>query len=262
MEMTDNKKTKDIEELRANIFLIPSERPGSHVYVIKGSSKNVLIDTGLPSNFSRLNHALAKIGLSCDDIHLILLTHEHLDHAGAAHHFLGTAVVAAHYLAANKIAMSDDFVLMNKYFDLTARAFRPDLWLSGDTVIDVGEYRLKTIHTPGHCSGCMCLYEMNEGLLFTGDTILAGGVLSGIYTSGNISDQIDSLNRLRDLRITELYPGHGNISGAPMEDIESALAKSRSLLEDTKLLFETLNTKETYRRLLSSARNHPRSGDK
>lgn len=34
-------------ELRRGIFQFPAEKPGSHVYLIKGSSKNVLIDTGL-----------------------------------------------------------------------------------------------------------------------------------------------------------------------------------------------------------------------
>jgi glyoxylase-like metal-dependent hydrolase (beta-lactamase superfamily II) len=73
---------------------------------------------------------------------------------------------------------------MNKYFNLPARVFSPDLWLDGNNLLDLGNYRLQTIHTPGHCSGCLSLYEPDQRLLFTGDTLLAGGIFSGVLTSG------------------------------------------------------------------------------
>jgi glyoxylase-like metal-dependent hydrolase (beta-lactamase superfamily II) len=55
--------------------------------------------------------------LGFQDIQIIILTHEHLDHLGAAAHFSGSALIAAHRLAAHKISIGDEFVLSNKYFD-------------------------------------------------------------------------------------------------------------------------------------------------
>ncbi|HQN20104.1 MAG TPA: MBL fold metallo-hydrolase, partial [Syntrophobacteraceae bacterium] len=200
---------------------------------------------------------LSVVGLGPHHIHTIILTHEHFDHIGAVPYFFDTAVVAAHGLAANKIELQDEFVMMSKYLDHSRKTFHVDIWLQADTVLDLGNYRIRVLHTPGHCSGCLCLYEMHERLLFTGDTVLAGGILSGILGSGNISDYISSLVRLNTLRVKELYPGHGRISLNPHDDLEKALQAAQSLLEDTKILFETLDTESTYEQYFADLRKFP-----
>lgn len=230
-------------ELRPGIFQFPAEKPGSHVYLIKGTSKNVLIDTGMAANFSVLEASLLELGLRAADIHFIILTHEHFDHIGATSFFFKTAVVAAHRLAANKIELQDEFVTMMKSMDTASVPFHADIWLEHDTTIDLGNYRLRTIHSPGHTSGCICLYETNERLLFTGDTVFAGGTLSGIFSSGSISDYMNSLERLSSLRVDQFYPGHGRLSDSPEEDIRRGLEHARALFEDTKTLFEALTKK-------------------
>ncbi|MGA2466007.1 MAG: MBL fold metallo-hydrolase [Thermodesulfobacteriota bacterium] len=255
--MTDPKGKKKIVELRPNIFQIRAERPGSHVYLIKGSVKNVLIDTGAATNFPYLKERLSKVGLQPKDIHLIILTHEHFDHIGATAFFFETAVIAAHRLAANKIQLQDEFVMMGKYYDMPTIPFHADIWLEGETMVELGNYRLRVIHTPGHCSGCICLYEPDHRLLFTGDTVLGGGLLSGIFSSGNVSDYLNSVQRLSNLRIEEFYPGHGRISTTPQDDLQKALEDSRAMLDDSKILFEALDTKATFQRLFSSIRKFP-----
>jgi hydroxyacylglutathione hydrolase len=173
--VTAPQEKRNIVELRPNIYQIFAEKPSSHIYLLKGEAKNVLIDTGMAAHFPVLKERLAEVGPRPGDIHLIILSHEHFDHIGATAFFFETAVVAAHRLAANKIQMQDEFVMMKKYFDLPAKAFHADIWLEGDTMIELGNYRLRTIHTPGHCSGCISLYEPHHRLLFTGDTVFAGG---------------------------------------------------------------------------------------
>lgn len=257
--MANKKKDSKILELQPDLYLIPSKGVGSHVYLIKGTVKNILIDTGLPANFENLKESLSDVGLRPDDIDLIVLTHEHWDHVGAASFFIETSLIAAHHLAANKIMIGDEFVLMNKYFDQHSKAFCPDIWLYENTMIDLGNYKLNIIHTPGHCSGCICLHEPEKEILFTGDTIMAGGVLSGIYTSGSIADYTDSLNRLKALKVTRIYPSHGKTSNNPRQDLNKALERSLHLMNESQILFDTLDTKQIYKRLLSSARNYPNS---
>jgi glyoxylase-like metal-dependent hydrolase (beta-lactamase superfamily II) len=233
-----------IVELKPGIYQIRADRPSSHVYLIKGSKKNVLIDTGTAAHFSILEGALASVGLTPGDIHLIILTHEHFDHIGSTPFFCKTAIIAAHKLAANKIELEDEFVILNKYYDIPMNSFGADIWLDGEILFDLGDYRLAMIYTPGHCSGCICLYEPLHKILFTGDTVLAGGVLSGILGSGNISDYINSLGRLRALQVNELYPGHGGISKNPQEDINKAYENARALMAESKILFELVDTKK------------------
>jgi len=173
---TDERKTK-IVELRPGIYQFRVERPGSHVYLIRGQVKNVLIDAGTAYNFENLRDCLAELGLEPGQIHLVVLTHEHFDHIGASPFFYDTA---AHRLAANKIQLQDEFVMMSKYFDRLAKPFQVDICLEGETIIELGNYRLTVLHTPGHTSGCICLYEPDHKLLFTGDTVLSEGILSGV----------------------------------------------------------------------------------
>ena len=52
------------------------------------------------------------------------------------------------------------------------------------------------IHTPGHTSGSICVYEPEKKFIFTGDTLFAGGALPVIAESGSTGDYINSLKSL------------------------------------------------------------------
>ena len=70
--------------------------------------------------------------------------------------------MAARRLAANKIELQNEFVTIMEYCHTSSKPFRADVWLEDGTVIDLGDYRLHTVHTPGHASGCIHLYERRE----------------------------------------------------------------------------------------------------
>jgi hydroxyacylglutathione hydrolase len=234
-----------IVELIAGIYQFAGKKPGSHVYLIQGRDKNVLIDTGVSSNLRNLVKCLKHLGMQARDINLVILTHEHFDHIGAAAFFFKTAIIAAHRLAANKIELQDEFVTLTRYHDAASKPFYAHLWLEDDALIALGNYELRVIHTPGHTSGCICVYEPNERLLFSGDTVFAKGTLSEIATSGNISDYVDSLQRLNTLRIDRMCPGHGRISYAPEQDMKQAVIYAHTLMEDSKVLFEAIRPKKS-----------------
>ena len=225
-------------ELAPKIHQIRGEKPASHVYLIQGDTKNVLIDTGVATKFSVLKSRLIELGLRARDINLIILTHEHYDHTGATAFFHRTAVVAAHRLAANKLELQDEFVTYSKYRGQPTKPFWVDIWLEDDSIIDLGNYELQVIHTPGHTSGCICLYEPKTGFLFTGDTIFAGGTLSEIAVSGNVSDYVNSVRRLSHLKVKRLFPGHGRLSDTPDEDLPQAIMYAQTMLNDSKTFFE------------------------
>lgn len=252
--MSEKTKKARIIELKPNIYLVLGVKPSSHVYLIKGLERNLLIDSGMVDNFDNLKTCLAEVGLGIDDIDLVILTHEHFDHIGATTLFYDKVMVAAHHYAANKIQLQDEFVLMNKYFQENSKPIRADIWLEDGTVIDLGNYKLKVIHTPGHCSGSICLYEAEHKILFTGDTVLAGGIFSEICPSGSISDYLNSLQNLKALNIEAMYPGHGRISTSPGEDMALVVERAQTLMEESKILFETLDTKNTFDQLFFALR--------
>ena len=224
------------------------------MYLIKGGTKNALIDTGLTADSPRLASQLQRLGLSVKDIHFVILTHEHFDHIEAIT-FFDTAVIAAHALAANKIELQDEFVTF-----ATLNKYRTHLWLEDRVLVDLGNYKLQVIHTPGHTSGCICIYELKEKVLFSGDTVFAGGLLSEIVGSGNISDYVTSLQRLSNLKVEALYPGHGLLSSTPEEDIHRGMEYARTVMEESKLLFGALRGSESRAKILKRVEKAPFSG--
>jgi hydroxyacylglutathione hydrolase len=219
----------EVTELQPGIFQIRGLNGSSHSYVIKGYYKNVMIDSGSDQNFPVLERGLFRIGLKVREIDLVINSHEHCDHIGANRYFHESAMIAAYRLAASKMISGDYYVTMYKGNDLNEIPMRVHLWLENMTRIDLGNYSLRIFHT----SGCISIIETTQGLLFSADSVFAGGTLSYIAESGSIGDYIDSLTRLRCFGLQALYPGHGRTSETPIEDIDSAIANAQKLLESS-----------------------------
>ncbi len=242
-----------------DVWQLRSRSRSCNSYLFKGRDRTILIDAGLNSGFDALASCLTSIGAPPAAIDTIVLTHEHFDHIAAVPRFAGCKVVAAHRLAAHKISNGDDFAILRGAFGETATDFAIEMTLEEGDIIDTGSHRLRVLHTPGHSSGGISLLEEEQGLLVTGDTVLAGGYLGGVFGSGNISDMIDSLETLGALKARLHLPGHGPISTAPAKDITRALALSRQLLSETRVLFETLNAQESTNKIILSLRDLNRS---
>ena len=228
MEVNQN---DGVTELRTGIFQLRGLNGSSHSYVIKGDSMNVMIDTGSDQNFPVLQRGLQKIGLKVRDINLIINSHEHCDHIGANRYFQESSMIAAYRLAASKMISGDYYVTMYKGNDLNEPPLRVHLWLENMTRIDLGNYSLRVFHTPGHTSGCISIIETTCGLLFSADSVFAGGTLSYIAESGSLGDYLDSLARLRCFDLRAMYPGHGKISTTPIADIDRAAINAQKVLD-------------------------------
>ncbi len=226
--------TKDdrIVELHPDIFWLKGEDTSSHSYLLRGNYKNVLIDSGVDKNFSGLQKSLFNLGIKVRDIDIVINTHEHFDHIGANRYFQDYALIAAHRFAATKITAEDRYVTMYQSGDLNNPSMKVHLWLESKSRFDLGNYSLNIIHTPGHTSGSICIYEPALRILFTGDTVFAGGTLSYIGESGSVGDYIDSISLLATRKINEIYPGHGAISKIPEKDMKEAIVNAKALLRD------------------------------
>lgn len=216
-----------MDELEENLFIIYGQKPSAHTYLIKGLYKNVLIDTGTKGNFQRLVQAITKIGLKVSDIHMVICTHEHYDHIGGIGFFYETAMIAADRFAATKIELHDEYVIHAAIHDEELIRTRINIWLENRNLFDFGNYKLKVLHTPGHTSGCICLYEPFKRLMFTGDTVFTGGVISKISDSGSFGDYINSLERLNTYKVNRIFPGHGAICENPEESLTESIRNAK-----------------------------------
>jgi len=242
-------------EAAPDVYQIRFKNRAANAYLVRGTSRTILIDVGLSSNHPHLLTCMAHVGVTPEDIDMVVLSHEHLDHIGAAYHFHGRCFIAAHRLAANKIMLRDDFSMLRKMFNEPNVPINVDLWLEEGNLIDLGNFRLGVMYTPGHTSACISLFDQEKGLLFAADTLMPGGVMGGVFGSGSISDYIQSLERLKGLNAKILLSGHGRLSDTPQEDVRIALQRSHGLLSDTAELFDALDARSNFEPIMQSVRD-------
>jgi hydroxyacylglutathione hydrolase len=238
-----------------NVYQIRFKNRAANAYLVVGSKRTIMIDVGLSTNYPHLLTCLDHIGIAPEKIDMVVLSHEHLDHVGAAYHFHGKSFIAAHRLAANKIMLRDDFSMLRKMFNEPNVPIDVDLWLEEGNLIDLGNFQLNVMYTPGHTSACITLFEQDKGLLFAADTLMPGGVMGGVFGSGSISDYIQSLERLKGLNAKILLSGHGRLSDTPQDDVRIAIQRSHALLSDTAQLFDALDARSNFEPIMQSVRD-------
>lgn len=134
-------------------------------------------------------------------------THGHWDHIGdnaAVAEHTG-ADIAVHPLDRERLTAPSP---MSAPFEIVPSVPAVDLAEGGE--IRFGSLRLSVLHTPGHTEGSVCLLARDEGLLFSGDTLFAGGWGRVDLPGGDPDAMAASLARLADLEPgTGVFPGHG-----------------------------------------------------
>ncbi len=86
----------------------------------------------------------------------------------------------------------------------------PAVDLAEGGTIRFGSIRLDVLHTPGHTEGSVCLLAPDEGVLFSGDTLFAGGWGRVDLPGGSAEQMVESIGRLASLDApTTVLPGHG-----------------------------------------------------
>ncbi len=151
--------------------------------VLDGPNGIALLDPGPSSTLPTLDAALERAGIAPADITTIVLTHIHLDHAGAVGTLVrrrpGTRVyvhktgvphlVDPSKLIASATRLYEDrmAVLWGEVAPVPAEAL---VALEGGEQIDVGGRRLDTIYTPGHASHHLSFFDPGSGVAFVGDT--------------------------------------------------------------------------------------------
>ena len=170
-------------------------------YLIAGETIT-LIDTGVAGCETRIFEYIRSIGRDPSEISLIILTHSHPDHIGAARAIREATgcSVAAHPA---ERAWIEDVERQNRerpvpgFATLVGGPVSLDFELDGSVTIDIdgtGEYELEVIHTPGHSAGSISLFLPGNGALFSGDVIPVAGDLP-VY-----DDAVESTRSIRLLR--------------------------------------------------------------
>lgn len=202
--------------------------PDSHVYVIgKPESKDLtMIDAGLIGKADYKLSSMMEGGIELKDIKRVIMTHTHLDHIGCLPEIQGClpgAELWAHSLEAILLEEGDERTVygMDMFKNMCQKqyglkngtfTFKVDRKLNGGERLDLGGMAWEVIHIPGHSSGSIALYEKSLKILIPGDVVYADYAIGRFDLHGaDPQKHKDSLERLGDLDVKILLPGHNRI---------------------------------------------------
>lgn len=141
-------------------------------------------------------------------VSVVVLTHGHFDHLGAAAALCGAGVPLLVH-EDDAAAITSAVANGGAAFGFDDVAPRPDRLLRDGDVIEASGVRFEVLHTPGHTPGSICLLS-GDGHLFSGDTLFAGSVGRTDFPGGDARAMRASIGRLAALPgETLVHPGHG-----------------------------------------------------
>jgi glyoxylase-like metal-dependent hydrolase (beta-lactamase superfamily II) len=172
--------------LRTNCFIAGDIKTG----------EAIIIDPGL-YHASEVKNILNEIQRSKFKIKFIVNTHGHPDHVSGNKTM--KEATGAHIL----IHESDAPMLKNPSADKTLR--------EGD-IIELGDIKLRVLHTPGHSKGSVAL--LGEEEVFVGDTLFAGSIGRYDLSGGSLEELMNSIKKklLTLPDHVKVYPGHGEVT--------------------------------------------------
>ena len=195
-------------------------------YLVDG----LLIDAGCAFTAPELVRALAGRPLAG-----IVNTHTHEDHIGANGRLQRERAglpVRAHPLALPVLADPRSRQPLHPYRRLLWGWPEPSQGqpVSDEEVIAAGRYRFRVMYTPGHSLDHICLYEPEQGWLFTGD-LFVGGRDRALREEYDIWAIIASLKRIASLPAQRLFPGSARMRDNPAGELAAKIEHLEALGE-------------------------------
>ncbi len=205
-------------KLTNNLYFYPEQGIfDCNTYVITGNP-SIIIDPGNEAFLSAKVDGLHKDGINPGDIGIITNTHLHGDHCGANEAFkqLSGASIAIHPV--QKKFYNLVVVESAGFFGLPPMEFKEDACLDNDR-LSAGNTELELIHSPGHSPDGICFYDRQDKILICGDVVFDQNTGRVDLPGGSADELKKSIERLSQLEIDYLLPGHMDVvTGA--EEVE------------------------------------------
>jgi glyoxylase-like metal-dependent hydrolase (beta-lactamase superfamily II) len=160
-----------------NVFVLRCRHTGEAVLIDAANEHERLLELARSLNVGR-----------------VIETHGHWDHIQAIPELRDAGYSVG--------VTSEDASMLDSYDEI----------LEHDTVIAVGDLRLRTILTPGHTPGSMSFRVEGKPLLFSGDTLFPGGPGNTSFENADFDTIIESIERRLFAPLdpdTIVMPGHG-----------------------------------------------------
>ena len=172
-------------------------------YLISTDNSAVVIDPGYYSDeisdFLKNNHAKER---------MILLTHCHFDHIGAAKKLSDESDTKIAIGKLDAEGLYTPRLNLSASFRIHSEPFKADILLENNQLLKVGDLDIKVLFTPGHTRGSVCYLIGN--CLFSGDTLFYESYGRTDFPGGNDEEIKRSFYFLTSTLENDVivYPGH------------------------------------------------------
>jgi glyoxylase-like metal-dependent hydrolase (beta-lactamase superfamily II) len=156
---------------------------GTNTWVV-GRDPSVVIDPGpdIPSHLDDVERVAGRVSV-------VLVTHDHEDHAPGASAFAARGRAPLYALRLDGAEHLRD----------------------GQRFPASGSAEVVAVATPGHSSDHVAFLVPSEAALFTGDAVVGRGTSFIDPPDGDLAQYLRSLHRMQELHPRTIYPGHGPI---------------------------------------------------
>ncbi|UCF92107.1 MAG: MBL fold metallo-hydrolase [Desulfobacterales bacterium] len=216
-----------VSEILPDLFFVERGYLNGNHFIYR-SKAPILIDTAYVCDFEVTARLIRSLGVRLSDISLIINTHCHCDHIGGNKSIQDQSgcEIALHTIGKYFIDTRDDWSTWWKYYHQQAEFFKATRPLEDGDVVAVGPHEFEVLHTPGHASDGIVLYNRRAKILLSSDTLWENdmAVLTvRVEGSAAVHHMLQSLERIEALDVHTVFPGHGK----PFADIKRALSKAK-----------------------------------
>jgi hydroxyacylglutathione hydrolase len=201
-----------------------------NAYLLRAAGGFILIDTGMPMHWRKLEAELLRAGALPGRLSLVVITHGDIDHAGNCAKLQKQyhARIAIHPGDREQVELGKQLIrtpgtpvgrMLQGMWKIAAvfkkrspfpeaETFTPNILLSDGQTLAENGLDARILHTPGHTKGSIVLLT-GAGQLIAGDTF---GNMFGSHASPFIQDRRelrDSIEKIKRLDAGTVYPGHG-----------------------------------------------------
>ncbi|NIN71588.1 MAG: MBL fold metallo-hydrolase [Gemmatimonadetes bacterium] len=221
-----------------------SGEPGVNAGVVFGENSVVFVDCGMSVASGRFLWELASARMTGNEAVYLILTHHHSDHVFGMKVFRDKgATIISHSVAGwflrERGGQYKAFIAnMEGWSEKEADSIlgdvllsEPDVMIDDDYVLGIDGDTLRVLVTPGHVASELAVYDPKSGTLFAGDALYEG---MPPHTRFGGADEwhtwVAQLERLKELRLEAVVPGHGQLSSSAL--LDENIEQLRLLLRD------------------------------
>ena len=224
----------ETEQLENDLVVITADNAspmtftGTRTYIL-GTENLIVIDPG-PDSEAHLSSLMKYIGKR--KVTDILLTHSHIDHSPLSRKLkIETGARIIGFGSADE-ARTSFMKKLSSSLDLGGEeGIDKDLALDEKVIdkqiLNLNNYSIEVVHTPGHLSNHVCFSLKDRQILFSGDHVMGWATTLISPPDGDLGSFMNSLEKLSDREEMIYYPGHGKPLKEPRKMVLAQIKHSR-----------------------------------